>query len=138
MKDKNLDFLINNLIILCKHFIDRCKFLKVKPHFSGWKNEQDICEVSSLHAAQKHKETLKCFELVFVVRIIRPFFFLFYSALSVRCCVRSPLRDIVVGKIRGEWKKIQGGRKKYFSNVLRSLAKLLRSLAKIFAFPRKT
>ncbi len=45
--------------------------------------------------------------------------------------VRSPLRDIVVGKIRGEWKKIQGGRKKYFSNVLRSLAK-------IFAFPRKT
>ncbi len=72
LKDKNLDFLINNLIILCKHFIDRCKFLKVKPHFSGRKNEQDICEVSSLHAAQKHKETLKCFELVFVVRIIRP------------------------------------------------------------------
>ncbi len=45
--------------------------------------------------------------------------------------LRSPLRDIVVGKIRGEWKKIQGGRKKYFSNVLRSLAKLLRSLAKL-------
>ncbi len=45
--------------------------------------------------------------------------------------IRSPLRDIVVGKIRGEWKKIQGGRKKYFSNVLRSLAKLLRSLAKL-------
>ncbi len=45
--------------------------------------------------------------------------------------LRSPLRDIVVGKIRGEWKKIQGGRKKYFSNVLRSLAKLLRSLEKL-------
>ncbi len=85
LKDKNLDFLINNLIILCKHFIDRCKFLKVKPHFSGRKNEQDICEVSSLHAAQKHKETLKCFELVFVVRIIRPFFFLFYSAIIKNC-----------------------------------------------------
>ncbi len=45
----------------------------------------------------------------------------------------------MVGKIQGEWKKIQGGRKKYFSNVLRSLAfaKLLRS-RKTFAFPRET
>ncbi len=51
--------------------------------------------------------------------------------------VQSPLKDIVVGKNQGV-EKIQGGRKKYFSNVLRSLAKLLRSLAKIFAFPRKT
>ncbi len=45
--------------------------------------------------------------------------------------LRSPLKDIVVGKIRSEWKKIQDGRKKYFSNVLRSLAKLLRSLEKL-------
>ncbi len=37
--------------------------------------------------------------------------------------VRSPLRDMVVGKIWGE-------RKKYFSNVLRSLTKLLCSLEK--------
>ncbi len=29
LKDKNVDFLINNLIILCKHFIHRCKYLKV-------------------------------------------------------------------------------------------------------------
>ncbi len=79
--------------------------------------------------------------------------------------VRSPLRDMVVGKIRGEWKKIGVGGKNIFpmfcvlsqrylrsleklcvpsqnfcvlsQRYLRSLAKLLRSLAKIFAFPRK-
>ncbi len=54
-----------------------------------------------------------------------------YKNFQLVAKVRSPLRDIVVGKIRGEWKKIQGGRKKYFSNVLRSLAKLLRSLEKL-------
>ncbi len=37
----------------------------------------------------------------------------------------------MVGKIRGEW-KILDGSKKLFSNVLHFLAKLLRSLAKIF------
>ncbi len=55
----------------------------------------------------------------------------FVLCTSLNTSVRSPLRDMVVGKI-------QGGRKKMFSNVLRSLAKLLRSLAKIFAFPGKT
>ncbi len=52
---------------------------------------------------------------------------------------------MVVGKIRGEWKKIGVGGKNIFpmfcvlsQRYLRSLEKLLRSLAKIFAFPRKT
>ncbi len=44
LKDKNIDklFLINNLIILCKHFMHRCEYLKAKPHFSGWKIELKI------------------------------------------------------------------------------------------------
>lgn len=42
LKEKNLDFLVNNLIILGKHYIHRCKFLKVKPHINGWKNELNI------------------------------------------------------------------------------------------------
>ncbi len=51
---------------------------------------------------------------------------------------------MVVGKIRGEWKKFGVRGKSIFQifcvlsqNILRSLAKLLRSLAKTFAFPRK-
>lgn len=39
MEEKSLDFLLNNLIVLAKHFIHRCKYLKVKPHINGWKNE---------------------------------------------------------------------------------------------------
>ncbi len=72
--------------------------------------------------------------------------------------LRSPLKDIVVGKNQSEWKKFRVGGKNIFQmfcvlsrnfafsrktfafprETLRSLAKLLRSLAKIFAFPRKT
>lgn len=48
LKEKILDFLINNLITLCKYYIHRCKYLKVKPHFSGWKNELKIF-TKSLH-----------------------------------------------------------------------------------------
>lgn len=39
LKEKNLDFLVNNLIALGKQFIHRCRYLKVKPHVIGWKNE---------------------------------------------------------------------------------------------------
>ncbi len=73
--------------------------------------------------------------------------------------LRSPLRDMVVGKIRGEWKKIGVGGKNNFpmfcvlsqnlcvlsQRYLRSLEKLcvlsqryLRSLANMFAFSRET
>ena len=38
LKDKNLEFLIINLIVQCKQFIYRCKYLKVKPHINSWKN----------------------------------------------------------------------------------------------------
>ncbi len=57
--------------------------------------------------------------------------------------LRSPLRDIVVGKIRGEWKKIQGGRKNIFKcfafsrKTLRSLEKLC-ILSQNFCVPSRT
>ena len=37
LEEKDLDFMVKNLITLGKHFIHRCKLLKVKPHISGWK-----------------------------------------------------------------------------------------------------
>lgn len=48
LKEKNVDFLINNLIMLGKHYIHRCKFLKLKPHFIGWKNELSCYKKSLL------------------------------------------------------------------------------------------
>ncbi len=44
----NLEFLINNLIVLGKHFIHRCKYLKVKPHFTRWRNDLKLF-VKSFH-----------------------------------------------------------------------------------------
>ncbi len=55
--------------------------------------------------------------------------------------LRSPLKDIVVGKNQSEWKKFRVGGKNIFQmfcvlsqRYLRSLAKLLRSLVNIFFF----
>lgn len=39
LKDKNLEFLVNILIVLAKHYIHKCKYLKVRPHFVGWFND---------------------------------------------------------------------------------------------------
>ncbi len=71
----------------------------------------------------------------------------FHILISV---LRSPLKDIVVGKNQSEWKKFRVGGKNIFQMFCvlsqnfcvpsRNFAfspKLLRSLAKIFAFPRK-
>ncbi len=55
---KNIDFLINNLIILCKNFIHRCKYLKVKPHFSRWKNELKIFAKSLNYMKDKNAQKL--------------------------------------------------------------------------------
>ncbi len=53
MKEKNLDFLINNLILFGKHFIHGCKYLKVKQRINVWKNE-----LTSVHDRQKRPETI--------------------------------------------------------------------------------
>lgn len=39
LKEKNLEFLVNNLILLAIHYIHKCKYAKTKPHINGWKNE---------------------------------------------------------------------------------------------------
>lgn len=54
LKEKNLDFLANNLIILGKHYIHRCKFLKVKPHINGWKNELNLYKKSLFFMSNKN------------------------------------------------------------------------------------
>lgn len=48
MKDKTRDFLINELILLSKHFIHKWKCLKVKPQFNIWKNELKLFTKSPL------------------------------------------------------------------------------------------
>ncbi len=58
LKDKNIDFLINNLIILCKHFMHRCEYLKAKPHFSGWNNELKIFAKSLYYMKDRNAHKL--------------------------------------------------------------------------------
>ncbi len=39
MEEKNVEFLVNNLMLIGKHFTHKCKYIKVKPHIERWKNE---------------------------------------------------------------------------------------------------
>ncbi len=50
---KNVNFLINNFILLGKHFIHRGKYVQVKLRMDGWKNER-ICKVSAVLDEQEH------------------------------------------------------------------------------------
>ncbi len=112
-----------------------------------------VWKVAKTHDAMVNKSFQGSFKVHFIIQNDK--------SLSLR----SPLKDIVVGKNQSEWKKFRVWGKNIFQmfcvlsqnfcvpsrnfafsrktfafprETLRSLAKLLRSLAKIFAFPRKT
>jgi len=36
------DFGINNIIILSKHFIHKCRFYKIIPNITHWRNELNL------------------------------------------------------------------------------------------------
>lgn len=88
LKDKNLDFLINNWIILCKHFIlHRYKFLKIKPHFSRWRMNKIF--VKSLHYMKLFNALnlfLLTFSLLFLVLFCFFFMFLLFFTFLYICC----------------------------------------------------
>uniref|UniRef100_A0A8C6WYS4 Reverse transcriptase domain-containing protein n=1 Tax=Neogobius melanostomus TaxID=47308 RepID=A0A8C6WYS4_9GOBI len=67
IKVKNIfmDFGINNLLLLCKYFIHKCRFFKTKPTIFHWKNELNLFSKSIQLIEQKSAKMLETFLLDF-------------------------------------------------------------------------
>lgn len=54
LRENNVDFLVNNLIVLCKSFIHKCKYLKARPRIIGFLNNLALFK-KSLHLVKTEK-----------------------------------------------------------------------------------
>lgn len=63
--DKNIEYGINNLLILGKQFIHKCRFFKSKPNATHWRNELKLFTKSLKIIEQKNALNLENFIMVF-------------------------------------------------------------------------
>lgn len=54
LKEKKANYGVNVLLILCKYFIHKCRFFKIKPTLAHWKNDLNLL-VKSLTLVKKKK-----------------------------------------------------------------------------------
>ena len=62
VEDKDLDFVLNTLILFGKFFIHKCRYFKTKPCLTHWRNELKL--LSRSLSLVNEKKALKLFSLL--------------------------------------------------------------------------
>lgn len=60
-RNDHIDFGINNVILLSKHFIQKCRFIKTIPNITHWRNEFKLYYNSLLWINNKNAVKLASF-----------------------------------------------------------------------------
>lgn len=67
-ENKNVDFVLNSLLLFGKFFIHKCRYYKTKPTLTHWRNELNLLS-KSLKLVEEEK-ALKLFSLLETFKLI--------------------------------------------------------------------